>query len=231
MKIALIPARGGSKRLPGKNMLPLGGKPLVAHTIEVVIESKLFDVIIVSSDDEKVLHFAKNYRNVQAWSRPKHLAADTATTSQVLLDVLNEIKCATGVCGIFLPTSPLRKSHHIVEAMELLAGATDSVVSVTYYSSPLAFRMRFSDAEEGRLTIPDNSPLIYGKTRSQEHEHFVYPNGAIYINRIDSFLSTGSFFEKVVFGYMMNKIESIDIDSHEDYLIAQSIYNLCAQGA
>lgn len=226
MKLALIPARAGSKRLPGKNLLPLGGKPLIAHTIEAVIESKSFSTIIVSSDDQGVLDVAREYPQTEPLRRPDHLASDTATTAQVLSDVLKLFRVQQGICGIFLPTSPFRNSRHIVNAMKLLKSDIDCVISVTQYSAPIAFRMHFMNDQSPQLKISADSLLKQGKTRIQEHKLYVYPNGAIYISNVGFFMEKKSFFQGHVAGFLMDMLESLDIDTREDYEYAKALNNV-----
>ena len=226
MKIAVIPARSGSKRLPDKNLLPLGQKPLIAHTIEAVVQSDCFDQVIVSSDDNRILDLAEGYKDIEAWQRPDYLADDTATVTQALSDVLEKLECVEGICGIFLPTSPFRHQKHINEAMNLLYPGVDSVISVSHFSAPIEFRMQFFQDQSLRLKIPEESPLIKGRTRSQEHEDFVHPNGAIYLSYINSYIEHNSFFSGNVCGYLMRKSESIDIDDYEDYKLAKSLLHI-----
>jgi len=108
--------------------------------------------------------------------------------------------------------------------LSLLTHETDAVISVTYYSVPVAFRMQFLNKKNGPLKLLDDSLLIQGKTRTQEHESFVHPNGAIYISHVKSFKKYNSFLKGNIAGYLMGKIVSLDIDDLEDYKIAKAIF-------
>lgn len=222
MKYALIPARKGSKRFPGKNTSILNGKPLIVYTIDAVINSKIFDEIIVSSDDPKVCEITKAYQGITLHRRPDELATDTVTTSQVLMAILQERKIKSGICSIFLPTTPFRTAKHICEAFIKLKPNVNSVISICDFHIPPEFSMRYKDGGE-YLCIPKNSPLRIGKTQSQTQSKSVHPNGAIYIAEIEEFLKTKSFFMDRAIGYLMDRISSIDIDIPEDMLIAKAI--------
>lgn len=209
--------------MPGKNMLELQGKPLIVHTIEAVIESRLFETIVVSSDDADVLRVAGDYGDVQAWQRPAALAGDTATNVEVLLDVIETLGCRSGICGLFQPTSPFRRAEHIVDAYELLNDDTEAVISVSCYSPPIGLRLRLEGNTSGRLLVPPESLLLSGKTRIQEHDNYVHPNGAMYLSRIESLIKYRAFFGGKLAGYLMETLDAVDIDTRADYLLAQSI--------
>ena len=127
--LAIIPARGGSKRLPRKNVLDLCGKPLIAYTIEAALKSKYIDKVIVSSDDEEILNISSNF-GADIIKRPIDLANDTATTFDTIKHTIDNFeKCDYIV--LLQPTSPLRNEKHIDEAIELLKEKNaDAVVSV-----------------------------------------------------------------------------------------------------
>ncbi|WP_051444910.1 cytidylyltransferase domain-containing protein [Desulfocurvus vexinensis] len=228
LRLALIPARAGSRRLPGKNMLPLGGKPLTAWTIEAVLASGAFDTVVVSSDDPAVLELARGYAGVRAMERPAELASDQATTSQVLTQVLDALGARAGLCGLFLPTAPLRGAGHIREAVALLAPGVDAVVAVTAFPAPVAFGV---ELRGGLLDIPEGSPLRQGRTRSQQHPTLYRPNGALYLSRIEAWRRWGGFYGGAVAGYVMDKCASVDVDEEDDYLMARALFALGAAGA
>ena len=117
MKIAIIPARGGSKRLPGKNIKLLGGKPLIAWTIEAAIKSNIFDHIFVSTDSEEIASVSRDYGAKVPFLRPAELASDTATTNDVVTHLVEwfekEYNKEVTTVAILQPTSPLRNAQHI----------------------------------------------------------------------------------------------------------------------
>ena len=113
--LAIIPARGGSKRLPRKNLLDLSGKPLIAWSIEAGLKSKYIDKLVVSSDDNKILDIADTY-NIQAIKRPKKLSNDTATTFDAIKHTIDKLESYDYIV-LLQPTSPLRNCKHIDESI------------------------------------------------------------------------------------------------------------------
>ena len=224
LNIALIPARADSKRFPGKNTALLKGKPLITYTINAVLDSGIFDEVIVSSDDINVLDLALNILGVDIHDRPKYLASDTATTLDVLLFILQEYDINHGICGVFLPTSPFREVKHILESWKMLTEEVDSVISICQYECPPSFSLYLDQWEKG-LQFPDNSPLLRGNTQFQLQPKAYHPNGAIYLSKISSIKINKSFFQGVVAGYLMDKFASIDIDEKIDLEIANAILN------
>lgn len=215
--IAIIPARGGSKRLPQKNILDLLGKPLIVWSIEAALKSKYIDEVIVTSDDPQILKIAKE-NGANILQRPNSLASDTATTFDAVKHLLDNTKFFDFLV-LLQPTSPLRNSKHIEEAIEMgELKQADAIVSVCEMDhSPL-----WSN------TLPVNGSMdnflrddIKNK-RSQDLEKYYRINGALYICKIKPFLKEESFFlEKKSFSFIMNRTDSIDIDEKIDFKIAE----------
>jgi CMP-N-acetylneuraminic acid synthetase len=215
--LAIIPARQGSKRLPGKNKLLLGGKPLICWSIEAAKESHYIDEIIISSDDKKILQIAQQ-NGVKSLKRPKKLASDSATTFDVIKHVLEHI---TGYDYVVLlqPTSPLRDATDIDKAIEfLIEKSADAVISVcTMEHSPLWSNTLPEDKSMQGFLRED----VVNK-RSQDLQQYYRLNGAIYIVKIDMFLQEKSFFLKEnIFAYIMSQEKSVDIDTELDFKLAQ----------
>jgi len=215
--LAIIPARGGSKRLLRKNILDLNGKPLIAYSIEAGLKSKYIDKVIVSSDDDEILEVSKKY-GAQLIKRPEVLASDTATTFDALKHTIDNIEKYDYIL-LLQATSPLRNEKHIDEAIELLElKKADAIVSVCEMDhSPL-----WSN------TLPkDNSMTGFLKDevknkRSQDLERHYRLNGAIYICKTDKLLEDKTFFLKdKIFAYKMNRESSIDIDEEIDFKMAE----------
>jgi len=221
--LGIIPARGGSKRLQNKNILPLLGKPLISWTIEAGLGSKFLDEIIVTTDSDKILNIAKEYK-VLTIKRPKELATDTASSIEVVEHVLSNIDKKFDFIVLLQPTSPLRTAKHIDEAIELLFEKNaDAVISVCEVDhSPLWCN-----------TLPENldmsnflSEEVKGK-RSQDLPKFYRLNGVIYICKTDKFLEQKTFFlSKNVYAYIMDRKSSIDIDDEIDFRIAEVLKNV-----
>ena len=212
----LIPARAGSKRFPGKNYALLGGKPLISWTIEAAIESKCFSEIIVSTDDPNVIEIANNYVEIKVEKRKPELANDTATIADVLETLIKKrenIGYVDKVCAVLLPTVPFRNANHIRDVFNLLTELVDAVVSIKKYNIPPQFAFSLNNSDSLIKTYFEENPILKGKTRQQEQKTLYHPNGAIYLAWKDSFMKYKSFFNGTVKGYVMDEINSVDIDT------------------
>jgi CMP-N,N'-diacetyllegionaminic acid synthase len=213
--LAIIPARGGSKRLPRKNILDLNGKPLIAWSIEAGLKSKYIDKIIVSSDDKEILDISQDY-GADTINRPSDLASDTATTFDAIKHTIESVKKYDYVI-LLQATSPLRNEKHIDEAIELLESKNaDAVVSLCEVDhSPLC-----SNTLNSNLDMDGFFKKLLNK-RSQDLEKYFRINGAIYICKTNKLLEGGGFFpEENLYAYKMKKKYSIDIDDEFDFKLA-----------
>lgn len=217
--LAIIPARGGSKRLPHKNILELAGKPLIFWSIDSGLKSKYIDKVVVSSDDNEILSISKKY-GAEIIKRPDYLANDTAKTFDAIKHTIENIQKYDYIV-LLQPTSPLRNESHIDEAIELLElKKTDAIVSVC--------EMEHSPLWSNTLPQDDNMNSFLKdevlNKRSQDLEKYYRINGAIYICKTEKLLSEESFFLKDnIFAYKMDRLDSIDIDEEIDFIIAKSI--------
>src|SRR5690554_6064416 len=167
--LVVIPARGGSKRLPRKNVLPLAGKPLICWTIDAALEAKLNARIMVTSDDEEILAIARQYESqgVIAYKRPDELATDTASTADVLIDAIKAEQAAGNdpkTLVLLQPTSPLRNAEDIRAALDVYreGGCEDTVVTVCEVDHPTAW--------VGSVTTASIFTAVLGKPkRSQDY--------------------------------------------------------------
>lgn len=222
--LAIVPARGGSKRLLKKNLRLLGEKPLVQHTLEAVADSKLFDTIILSSDDDEILKVADTVAGTVPEKRNAELAKDTTKVLELIVQIAErEHYEKFDSIAYFLPTCPFRQARHITEAYELLEEGTDSVVGITPMKSPIQLSLGMDD--ETKIINPEAilspSPLVTGQTRSQDFQTYYQPNGSFYISRIPNIRARKSFFTGCVKGYVMDNIHSIDIDTEMDMRYAE----------
>ena len=221
--LAIIPARGGSKRLPNKNILELAGKPLIAYTIEAAKKSKYIDDIIVSSDSDNILNIAKDY-NIKTIKRPDYLASNTAKTIDVIKHVIENIIGEYDYIVLLQPTSPLRNEKHIDEAIELLnAKEADAIVSVCEMDhSPL-----WSNTLPASLSMEGFLREEVKNKRSQDLDKYYRINGAIYICKTDELLKQNTLFlDKNIFAYVMNRKSSIDIDDEIDFKLVEVLMNV-----
>jgi len=217
--LAIIPARGGSKRLPRKNVLDLAGKPLIVWSIEAGLQSKYIDKVVVSSDDEEILNISK-ITGAEIVKRPEILASDTASTFDAIKHTIDNIKGYEYVV-LLQATSPLRSAKQIDQAIELLEEKNaDAVVSVCEMEhSPL-----WSNTLDDSLSMENFLPEEILNKRSQDLETYFRLNGAIYICKTEKFLEEKSFFlKKNIFAYVMSKESSVDIDEEIDFKMAEVI--------
>jgi N-acylneuraminate cytidylyltransferase len=217
--LVVIPARGGSKGLPGKNIKDLCGKPLIAYSIDVARAITSDENICVSTDSQMIIDTVENYGLHVPFVRPVELATDTATTNDVLLHAVDfyEKQGRHFNCLLLLqPTSPLRNINDVVEAIKLYSNDTDMVVSVTKSHAPAVL---CKDNEDGFVE------LVYNKTAGcrQALPVFYEFNGAIYVININALKEKGlgGFTKRVK--YVMPKESSIDIDDIYDFMLVESI--------
>ena len=215
--LAVIPARGGSKRLPGKNILDLCGKPIIAWSIEAGLNSSYIDKVVVSSDDDDILDTAKRFK-AEIIKRPKQLASDTASSFDVVKHAIDNLESYDYVV-LLQPTSPLRNNQHIDKAIEFLEEKNaDSIISVCEVNhSPLWSNTLQEDCSMNNFIKEE----VINK-RSQDLEKYYRLNGAIYICEISKFLKEREFFlGENVYAFIMNREHSIDIDEKIDLEFAR----------
>lgn len=224
--IAFIPARGGSKRIPGKNLKPLDGKPLLRYAVESALESGVFDQVVVSSDDEEVAQLVTHWDDVVLHRRAAALADDFVRVPEVvhawLCDLAESERPET--LGVLLPPCPFRSAAHVRAAYEQFVREAPEgfLVSVTRYDFPPQFALRFSGKEDSRLEMLH--PEVYRQTtRSQSVAPLWHPNGAIYLFATAAFLKTASFFSEPLVGYEMPPEDSIDLDWPHQFDIAEAL--------
>ncbi len=229
--LGLIPARGGSKSLPRKNIRPLLGRPLIAWTIEQTLASKYLDRVLVSTDDEEIAEISKKYGTEVPFMRPKELATDEVKGIDVVLHAINWMDKNGNPYDLIMvvqPTSPLRTSEDIDRAIGLLFfKKAQAVVSVAetkhhpYWSNTLP--------KDGCMKNFVRSEIM-NKNR-QELPVFYRLNGAIYLAYWDYLKEQKSFLGKETFAYLMSPERSVDVDSEMDFrftefLIKEGIIDL-----
>jgi CMP-N-acetylneuraminic acid synthetase len=211
--LAVIPARGGSKRLPKKNVLPLAGKPLIAWSIEAAKKSKYIDEIVVTSDDKTILSLSEQY-STKTINRPDELAGDTTSSIDVIKHALKKFSDYDYII-LLQPTSPLRTAKHIDEAIELLVQKNaDAIISVCETEhSPLWSNTLDDDKDMSGFL---DQKLL--NLRSQDLKKYYRLNGAIYIIEREKLLKESTFFlKKNIYAYIMEQKESVDIDTQLDF--------------
>lgn len=220
--LALIPARGGSKRLPRKNVLPLGGKPLIAWTIDAARESGCFVDVLVSTDDEEIAAVAAAHGALVPWLRPAEFATDTARSIDVVLHALDWYEKERGpIDGVMLlqPTSPFRSVATIRESAHRFLEHKDGAPLVSVSPAETHPAWTFS-LEDGRM-VPfcgwDNLKL-----RSQDLPPAYTLNGAIYVSSPGRLRGSESFMSEDMQAFVMtNRDEMLDIDTPADWTQAE----------
>lgn len=209
--LSVIPARGGSKGLPKKNIYLLNNKPLIAYTIDASIGSKYIDKTVVSSDNDEILSVAENL-NADILKRPADLASDTTPTDPVIEHVLENLP-GYDLLIVLQPTSPLRTASNINAALELLVSKQATSLISVFEPAHSPYKS-FKENKLGYLEglVDNKTPFM----RRQDLPKVYMPNGAIYITYVNIFLKTGSLFSAKTLPYIMDAIISIDIDNEED---------------
>ena len=219
--IAIIPARGGSKGLPRKNIKNLAGKPLIAWTIELALKSRYLDRVIVSTEDDEIAKISKKY-GAEVIKRPKKLATDKTETIDVIFHVLRTLKKENYTPEIIIllqPTSPLRSADDVNKAIEyFFKNECESVVSICEFEhSPYwAFKIK-------RRYLTPIFGWKYFKIRRQDLPKAYIPNGAIFIAAVKTLEKYKSFYTHKTLPYIMSVERSIDIDSEIDFKLAELI--------
>ncbi|NIY94310.1 acylneuraminate cytidylyltransferase family protein [Vibrio diazotrophicus] len=221
--LALIPARGGSKRLPRKNILSLGDKPLIAWTIDAAKKSKYIDEVIVSTDDEEISDIAQCYGANVPELRPSFLSSDEATTQSVVFYTLDKFGVSTDILVLLQPTSPLRTYVHIDESIEmLLNNKAFSIISVTPCEHPPIWSNYLPSDNSMKDFLSSKS-----NKRSQDLGDFYRLNGALYVydaKRLS--IERDMQYKEDTFAYKMHNRYSVDIDTIEDLLYARFLLEL-----
>jgi len=218
--LAIIPARAGSKRLPGKNHKSLFGKPLVQWTIESAINSKYISHIVLTSNDHTILKIGDSFKQVSCLKRSDDLSDDNASSVAVAMDVL-DFYPGFDFFILLQPTSPLRTEYHIDDALHsVLKNNARSCVSLCK-SNKNPYLM-YKVTQLGNIQPIINADNI-SSSRSQDLPISYILNGAIYINNVSNFILTKEFINKETIPYIMDSNSSIDIDTIEDFNLAEKI--------
>lgn len=220
--LAIIPARAGSKEIKDKNIKLLNGKPLLSYTIESAKKSDIFDSIIVSTDSEKIAQISKDYGAEVPFLRPENLARDESKTIDAVMHVIKELVLLGRYYDVVIllqPTSPLRTEKHIVEAYKLFVEKSfNSVMSICEVKdNPIFMKTMNNDGILKQMFENTTSSI-----RRQELDEIYRPNGAIYVNLLEE-LTISTSFNDNLYGYLMSKEDSVDIDELMDFYLAEQL--------
>ncbi|MEN7552012.1 pseudaminic acid cytidylyltransferase [Rapidithrix thailandica] len=223
-KLAIIPARGGSKRIPRKNIKPFLGKPILAYSIESALKSALFDEVMVSTDDEEIAGLAKSHGAEVPFLRSKKNADDYATTAEVLLEVIEQYEQQGVVfdfaCCIY-PTAPLLTERTLQEALDkLLKGKYDTVFPIVPFGYPV-WRGLEIDCEKVKMVWPEHL-----NSRSQDLPPVYHDAGQFYWLNLEKFKVSKQLFTNNSGSIVLSELQVQDIDNHTDWQIAELKYKL-----
>jgi CMP-N-acetylneuraminic acid synthetase len=218
-RLAILPARGGSKRFPGKNIVDFFGRPIIAYTIEAALEAGLFERVVVSSDDPRILDVSRQF-GAEVDRRPDSLATDGANLVDVCLDFLDREADAGRAYDQFCmihATSPLRRAEDIRRVVELLEpGVCEFAAALTTYNLPAHQALKLD--KDGFLT--PMWPELAGR-QSHELPPLRAGNGSTYAASVKAFREQRTFFGRPLRGHPMSSFRSVDIDVEEEWLIAK----------
>ncbi len=223
-KLAIITARGGSKRIPRKNIKEFCGKPILAYSIEAAVASGIFDTVMVSTDDEEIAKIAKEYGAQVPFYRSAETANDYATTNDVLLEVLAEYEKRgqhfdMAVC--IYPTAPFVTAEKIKSAVEKLTESdADTLIPVVAFSYP---PQRAMIVEEGKLVFEYPE---YLDSRSQDLVPHYHDVGQFYVFRTEAFKTNRKLMVGNILPLVVSELEVQDIDNQTDWEIAEMKYRL-----
>ena len=221
--IAIIPARGGSKRIPRKNIKPFAGEPAIARAIDCAEASNLFSRIIVSTDDQEIATIARDSGAEVPFIRSSKLSDDHTTTIDVIADALINLNEASStsdlVCCVY-PVTPLLNSSRLKEAKELLiSGDWDFVFGAIQFESPI--ERAFTKNATGEVLFRDHKFI---ETRTQDLPNSYHDSGQFYFGRSSSWISRSTVLGAKSTFIQLDKHEVIDIDTEEDWALAEYIF-------
>lgn len=220
--IGIIPARGGSKGVPRKNIRPLNGIPLIAYTIKAALNCKMLTDVVVTTDDEEIRKISVEYGAQAPFLRPKELATDTAlaipTIKHALLEMENLKKIKYDYVIMLQPTAPLRTSEDIENALKILIDkGADGIISVVDVDNWHPMKMK---KFEGERLVDYEKPPVENPPRQILPKVYMV-NGAIYATQRDVFVEKETFQGNFCLGYIMPPERSVNIDTEVDFLVAE----------
>lgn len=223
--LGIIPARGGSKGLPGKNIKPLAGVPLIGWTIKSAKQSKYFDRVVVSTDDTKIASIAKSLGGDVPFMRPKSLARDNSPSIDAIKHVIDTLKSqgeAYDYIALIEPTSPLRKDTDFDRAIAALidrSSQADSLVSVgeVHMEHPVIVRK----IKQGY--VKPYVKTLKKITRRQDLDKAYFPYGVIYLSKASSLIKTGTFYQRRTIPFMIERWQNYEIDDLYDFICIEAI--------
>jgi N-acylneuraminate cytidylyltransferase len=222
--LCIIPARGGSKRIPRKNIKPFMGKPIMAYSIEAAMQSGLFDEVMVSTDDEEFAEIAKQYGASVPFLRSEKTANDYASTVDVLLEVLmmycerNEV--FDNICCLY-STAPFVTSDRLKEAYGNIEKGAEASFTMVQYSYPVQRSLRLNDKGYVEMVYPEHL-----SSRSQDLEPIYHDAGQFYFTKVSALKEQKTLWCKKTIPLVLSELEVQDLDTLTDWQLAEMKYSL-----
>ncbi|EOG1393917.1 pseudaminic acid cytidylyltransferase [Vibrio mimicus] len=222
MNIAIIPARGGSKRIPRKNIKQFHGKPILAYSIDVALSSGCFDRVIVSTDDQEIAQIASSYGAEVPYIRSPELADDFTGTNAVVADVLRRLNISSGNACCIYATAPFVTKKVIIEGLEKLQFCDcEYAVTVTSFPFPIQRATIVNINEMLELNEPKHR-----MTRSQDLPEMFHDAGQVYWGKVQAFLQDKPLFSGTTAPVILPRHLVQDIDTIEDWVRAEAMYEV-----
>ena len=222
--LCIIPARGGSKRIPRKNIKPFMGKPIIAYSIEAALASGLFDEVMVSTDDEEMARVARQYGAKVPFMRSSETANDYATTVDVLTEVIRTYEqrgCSFDTICCLYATAPFVTAERLREASAQLSDTIDACFTMVEYSYPIQRSLRVNKEGLVEMTYPEHL-----KSRSQDLEIIYHDAGQFYFVKTDALLTEKTVWCKRTAPLVLPELEVQDLDTETDWQLAEMKYKL-----
>ena len=223
--IAIITARGGSKRIPRKNIKIFSGKPMIAYAIQAALDSEMFETVMVSTDDEEISSISQKYGASVPFLRSKKNSDDMALTKDVILEVLAEYKkrniefenfCCIYPCVPFLTGTILKDAY-----TKFVASGAEALMPVVRFSYPIQRALKINSDEYIEYREPE-----FSQARSQDLEPMYHDVGMFYFGNVDSFLENKTLVPSKTTFYTMNELQIQDIDTLDDWKMAELKYRV-----
>lgn len=222
--LCIIPARGGSKRIPRKNIKPFLGKPIIAYSIEAALKSGVFDEVMVSTDDEEIVGVAHQYGASVPFLRSAATSNDYATTVDVLLEVINKYKeqgkLFDTICCLY-STAPFVTSDRLKDASSQINDKVDACFTIVEYSYPIQRSLRINESDYVEMKYPEHL-----KSRTQDLEKVYHDAGQFYFVKTDALINEGTVWCKRTAPLILSELEVQDLDTLTDWQLAEMKYQL-----
>lgn len=225
MITAIVPARGGSKRLPGKNIKLLNGRPLIFHTIDAVLNHEPISKVVFTTDNDEYISLVVNEYGdlVVIEKRPEEYASDSTKVHDEIVRLAQNETVDTDWFMLCLPTAPLRNHQTVQNLLKIWKIDRTPRFSASKYDFPVQFSFDI-DADGNWIPDSDKSPMLTGNTRSQDIPIRYRPNGAIYLQKKSNLFQNKTFYVDAK-PFLISRTESVDVDTESDFKYAEVMLN------